>query len=294
MSWFSRCSWCAGPFKCGNCQRCTTVSFEDEIFYNPDSISNDETPDFSYHPTQPQTFSFNQLHCFRHKDSLKEGERCKRCTCKWCGYGLKEGFCWGCASRDGKSSIDVPNPNSFNDSPNEESTIPLNEINSQDPLSLEITSSSVEDLVPIPYESEDRSGSDSECDLPSCDDFFLIKVSERKSETFSNPLFDSNDDFTSSDKESLFDEDVPEENVLEDIESKVSYDFNLDEPTLLVTPFFDANKDECFDPGGNVKLLLHHDPSTPKISVASILEGFTDEPPLEENDDLFDLKFKEN
>nr|GFC08519.1 hypothetical protein [Tanacetum cinerariifolium] len=112
--------------------------------------------------------------------------------------------------------------------------------------------------------------------------------------TFSKHLFDSNDDFTSSDNESLFDEDVPEENVLDDIESKVSYDFNLDEPTLLVTPFFDANEDECFDPGGNVKLLLHHDPSTPKISVASILEGFTDELPLEENEDLFDLEFKEN
>ncbi|GKC66130.1 hypothetical protein Tco_1098728, partial [Tanacetum coccineum] len=33
---------------------------------------------------------------------------------------------------------------------------------------------------------------------------------------------------------------------------------------------------------------------TPKISVVSILEGFTDEPPLEENDDLFDLESKTN
>nr|GEZ88885.1 hypothetical protein [Tanacetum cinerariifolium] len=28
--------------------------------------------------------------------------------------------------------------------------------------------------------------------------------------------------------------------------------------------------------------------------VASILEGFTNEPPLEENNDLFDLEYKEN
>ncbi|GJY93048.1 hypothetical protein Tco_0508830 [Tanacetum coccineum] len=68
---------------------------------------------------------------------------------------------------------------------------------------------------------------------------------------FSNPLFNSNDDFTSSDDETLSDEDVPEENfkiysnplfdfdneyissdvnplfdeVLEDIESKDSYDY---------------------------------------------------------------------
>ncbi|GKG06879.1 hypothetical protein Tco_0329848, partial [Tanacetum coccineum] len=66
---------------------------------------------------------------------------------------------------------------------------------------------------------------------------------------------------------------------------------------LLVTPLSDFNEDEYFDPGGDVddiEFLLHRDPSTPKISVASILEGFTDEPPLEENDDLFDLESKEN
>nr|GEX66404.1 hypothetical protein [Tanacetum cinerariifolium] len=35
----------------------------------------------------------------------------------------------------------------------------------------EFIKSSVEDLVSIPSESEDTSGSDSECILPSCDDF---------------------------------------------------------------------------------------------------------------------------
>ncbi|GJU75848.1 hypothetical protein Tco_1272918 [Tanacetum coccineum] len=236
----------------------------------------------------------------------------------------------------------------------EESTNPLNKIDSQIPLPIAISpvlptlepndsliirnedlntipekesdefiKSSVEDLVPIPSEFEDTSESDSDCDLPSCDDFSPINVYEEKSVTFSNPLFDSNDDFTSSDDESLSDEDVPEDNVkiysnplfefddeyissdvnplfdevLENIESKDSYVSNLDEPALLVTPLSDFNEDECFDPGGDVdeiEFLLHHDPSTPKISVASILEGFTDEPPLEENDDLFDLESKEN
>ncbi|GJX95603.1 hypothetical protein Tco_0351401 [Tanacetum coccineum] len=88
----------------------------------------------------------------------------------------------------------------------EESTIPLNEITSQ------ISLSSVEDLVLIP------SGN------------FV---------TFSNPLFDANDDFTSSDDESLPEEDD-------------SYVSNLDEPALLVTPFSDANKDGCFDPRGDI------------------------------------------
>ncbi|GJU78375.1 hypothetical protein Tco_1275445 [Tanacetum coccineum] len=117
--------------------------------------------------------------------------------------------------------------------------------------------------------------------------------------TFTNPLFDSNDDFTSSDDESLSDEDVPEDNVK--IYSNPIFEFDDEyissDSALLVHTLSDANEDECFDPGGDVdgiELLLHRDPSTPKISVASILEGFTDEPPLEENDDLFDLESKEN
>nr|GEV45155.1 hypothetical protein [Tanacetum cinerariifolium] len=56
--------------------------------------------------------------------------------------------------------------------------------------------SSVENLVPIPSESEDES----ECDVPDCDDSQTINFS-----TFSNPLFD---DFTSSDDESSHDEDI--------------------------------------------------------------------------------------
>nr|GFB65584.1 hypothetical protein [Tanacetum cinerariifolium] len=73
-------------------------------------------------------------------------------------------------------------------------------------------------------------------------------------------------------------------------ECKDSYDPNLDESTFLVTPLSDSNEDEYFTPGDDVELLLYHDPSIPKMSVASILEGFIDEPPLEENADLFDLE----
>nr|GFC53569.1 hypothetical protein [Tanacetum cinerariifolium] len=67
----------------------------------------------------------------------------------------------------------------------------------------ELIKSSVEDFVTISSKSEDTFESDSECDLPSCDDFSPINVPEGKSVTFSKPLFDSNDDFTSSDDESL-------------------------------------------------------------------------------------------
>ncbi|GJZ55167.1 reverse transcriptase domain-containing protein [Tanacetum coccineum] len=112
----------------------------------------------------------------------------------------------------------------------------------------------------------------------SIDDFPPLDVLEEKSVTFSNPLFDSNNDFTSSDDESLPDEDVSKDNVkiysnplfefddeyissevnplfneeLEDIESNESCFSNLDDPDLSVTPLSDTNEDECFDPGGDI------------------------------------------
>ncbi|GKD59667.1 hypothetical protein Tco_1297176 [Tanacetum coccineum] len=130
--------------------------------------------------------------------------------------------------------------------------------------------------------------SDSKNVLPSCDDLSSINFPRNDSVAFSNPLFEFNDNFNSSDINPLFDE------VLEDIECKDSYDSNLDESTFLVTPLFDSNKDECLDPGDDIEFLFHHDPSTPLKSVAFILEGFINDPLFEENDDLFDLECKTN
>ncbi|GKB28712.1 reverse transcriptase domain-containing protein, partial [Tanacetum coccineum] len=66
--------------------------------------------------------------------------------------------------------------------------------------------SSVKNLNLTPSESEDLSDYVSECDLPFCDnspDF------NNDFEIFSNLLFNSNDDYTSSDDESSFEENVP-------------------------------------------------------------------------------------
>ncbi|GJV27062.1 hypothetical protein Tco_1383510, partial [Tanacetum coccineum] len=75
------------------------------------------------------------------------------------------------------------------------STIPKTE-------SDELIKFSVENLVPTPSESEDLSKDlsdiESECDVPVCDNFT----------TFSNPLFDVDNDFYSSDDKSFSDEDV--------------------------------------------------------------------------------------
>ncbi|GJU54551.1 hypothetical protein Tco_1228265 [Tanacetum coccineum] len=118
---------------------------------------------------------------------------------------------------------------------------------------------STEEIILIPRESEETSRSDSKNVLPSCDDFFSIKVPRGNSMTFSNPLFEFDVNFNNP----LFDE---------DIECKDSYDSNLDD---FPTPRFEF-------------------PSTPLKSVASILEGFIEDPPIKENDDLFDLECKTN
>ncbi|GKA98239.1 hypothetical protein Tco_0826176 [Tanacetum coccineum] len=64
----------------------------------------------------------------------------------------------------------------------------------------EVIKSSVENLVPIPSESEVTSVNESECDVPVDDE------SSPTFTTFSNPLFDSDNDFSSSDDESFSDE----------------------------------------------------------------------------------------
>ncbi|GJR64063.1 hypothetical protein Tco_0010128 [Tanacetum coccineum] len=135
-----------------------------------------------------------------------------------------------------------------------------------------------EEIVPIPRESEDTSRSDSKNILPSCDDFSSFNVPRDDFVTFSNPLFEFDVNFNSSDINPLFDEE------LEDIECKDSYDSNLDESTFLVTPLSDSNKDECLTPGDDIEFLLHYDPS----------KGFINDPPFEENENLFDLECKTN
>nr|GEU57342.1 hypothetical protein [Tanacetum cinerariifolium] len=67
----------------------------------------------------------------------------------------------------------------------------------QETESDEFIKSSVKNLVPSPSESEDEC----ECEVPYCDDFT----------TFSNLLFDADDDFSSSANESFSDKDIPKE-----------------------------------------------------------------------------------
>ncbi|GJX12147.1 hypothetical protein Tco_0202006 [Tanacetum coccineum] len=69
----------------------------------------------------------------------------------------------------------------------------------------EFIKSNVKNLVPTPSESEDASNG--QCELPICDDFPKSHLV-----TFSDPLFDIDENCTSSDDESFSEEDVPIEN----------------------------------------------------------------------------------
>nr|GEU62466.1 hypothetical protein [Tanacetum cinerariifolium] len=102
-----------------------------------------------------------------------------------------------------------------------------------------VIKSNVKNLVPIPCESEVTFDNESECDMPVNDESSLIFT------TFSNPLFDCNDVFTSSDDKSLSNEDVPMENFKiysnplfddeEIISTKIEEaDFDLEEEICLV------------------------------------------------------------
>nr|GEV27255.1 hypothetical protein [Tanacetum cinerariifolium] len=102
----------------------------------------------------------------------------------------------------------------------------------------EVIKSSVENLVPIPSESEVTSDNKSEFDVPVNDESSPIFT------TFSNPLFDCNDDFTSSD-DNLIDSSPKFDYLLEEFSGELTHidpippgieeaDFDLEEEIRLV------------------------------------------------------------
>ncbi|GJZ12274.1 hypothetical protein Tco_0547504, partial [Tanacetum coccineum] len=246
------CENCGGPHANFQCQPRNQNFYEPNLCYNSNSFGFDQPTQTSIDHQPPKEMSVREL-------LLQEKlHKALQAVCEKLNQ----------QEQAANLSTHTPEPSrrfNFIYDDDEESTIPLNEITSQIPPSNAITpvlpimepedslimgdenlstipeketdefiKSSVEEIVPIPSESDDTFDNNKGCDLPFCDN----------SMTFSNPLFDSNDDFTSSDDESFLEED--------DIESKDSYVSKLDEPALLVTPLSDTNEDECFDPGGDI------------------------------------------
>nr|GFC38539.1 hypothetical protein [Tanacetum cinerariifolium] len=137
------------------------------------------------------------------------------------------------------------------DDDDKEKTIPLRDIISQLPPSIVITTS----FPVLPIEDSEDSLIMGMRNLAlflkknqTNDDESLFDedVLEDNVKVYLNPVFEFDDEYISSDVNPLLNE------VLEDIKSKNFYDSNLDELALLVTPLFDSNKDECFNPGGDL------------------------------------------
>ncbi|GJS74460.1 hypothetical protein Tco_0707301 [Tanacetum coccineum] len=152
--------------------------------------------------------------------------------------------------------------------------------------------SSVEDLVPTTSESADLSDGESECDVPVGDESSLTFT------TFSNLLFDSKDGFTSSDNESLSDEDVPKENFKiypnpffddkEIISTKIDpHCFNVE--SYLIESLL--NRDTLIDSSPKFDYLLeefsgelaHADPIPP-----GVYDNSSPRPPKEHNSEIAD------
>ncbi|GJU41075.1 hypothetical protein Tco_1194032 [Tanacetum coccineum] len=147
---------------------------------------------------------------------------------------------------------DLPIPDSLIMEDEHLDTIPVTE-------SANTIKSSVEDLVPTPSESADLSDGESECDVPINDD-----SPESHFSTFDNPLFDSNDDF-SSDDESLSEEDIQK-----------------DEFKYFSNPLYDLDNEIIT----NEKIL----PNQKDLDVIdSIFDEFSlPQPPEESNSEYFD------
>nr|GFA63881.1 hypothetical protein [Tanacetum cinerariifolium] len=234
------CSWCGGPFNGGNCPGCSSVGSGNEFVYDPNPYSYNETPNFFIQPQQHQydTYScdlcgdspqygfdcqtrtplaYEQEPCYnqnfsnnyypQNSSSFPQQDLC--CENYEGPHELAEyintpgwnrpAFCNN-DEDDNEDYIIAITP----DFPITDSLIMENENLDTIPetKSDELIKSSVENLVPIPSESEDFSNVESECDMPDCDDSQTTNFS-----TFSNPLFD---DSTSSDDESSHEEVIHE------------------------------------------------------------------------------------
>nr|GEY34005.1 hypothetical protein [Tanacetum cinerariifolium] len=104
----------------------------------------------------------------------------------------------------------------------------------------EVAGSSIKNLVPIPREYEVTSDNESESNE-------LVKDDSSAFTTFSNPLFNDSDDFTSNDNESIHDKDVPIE------ESKV-----YPNPLFADDEIYSDELETHFEPNF-VKSLSNHD-----------------------------------
>ncbi|GJX14455.1 hypothetical protein Tco_0206213 [Tanacetum coccineum] len=147
--------------------------------------------------------------------------------------------------------------------------------------------SSVIDPVPIPSESADLSNGVSESDVPINDD-----SSKSQFMTFSNPLFDSNDDF-SSDDESLSEEEIQKDefkyfsNPLYDLDDEIITNEEIlpnQKDLDVVIPIPPGIDERCFNAESDLlESLLNRDSPIDFTKIDSIFDEFSLPRPLKES-----------
>ncbi|GKB00161.1 hypothetical protein Tco_0828154 [Tanacetum coccineum] len=144
--------------------------------------------------------------------------------------------------------------------------------------------SSVKNLNLTPSESEDYSDYVSECDLPFCDNSPNFN---NDYEIFSNPLFNSNADYTSSDDESSFEEDFLVENFKIYLNPLLEFDEEIF--SSEINPLYNkvledldsippGNENDHFNVESDlIELLLNKDTVITFSKIDFLLEEFADE-----------------
>nr|GEX98720.1 hypothetical protein [Tanacetum cinerariifolium] len=231
------------------------------LVYEPEPCYNQNFSDNAYTHDSPGVTSLIDHHCCYKCGVLLDDFFCHQCTCEFCGNGAHDGYNFPSQVRFIQTLPSFPHQY-----PSCENSIAiifdLPNVDPEDSLRMgdehldtiletkpaEFIKSSVKNLVPSPSDFEDLS--DSECDVPACDDFT----------TFSNLLFDADDDFSSSDNESFFNEDISKEIYLNPL---------FDEEIISMDPHhFNAESDLT-------KSLLNHDSLI--ISSSSKIDSLLDE-----------------
>nr|GEZ49116.1 P-loop containing nucleoside triphosphate hydrolases superfamily protein [Tanacetum cinerariifolium] len=125
----------------------------------------------------------------------------------------------------------------------------------------EVIKSSVKNHVPIPSEYEVTSDDESECDVPVKDESSPVFT------TFSNPIFDCIDDFTSSDDELLSNEDV----LMEDFKVYSNSLFDDEEiNSNKIDPYYFNAEYDLIESLSNQDTLFH---SSPKLDYLEEFSG---------------------
>ncbi|GJU04891.1 hypothetical protein Tco_1121321 [Tanacetum coccineum] len=196
------CLDCGDPVHGLYCRQCALIRktleevFQD--FQDTSKSSNDDTKlwlikAISLSKQDPgvnssQSPQINHNCCYECGDSLDD-IFCQRCTCKSCGKGAHL-----CYTKEGRRKANCGRASGLKDRYWKDSICYDDAMNYT--IAIHRLTTNVENLVPIPSESEGIS--DSVCDVPLCNDPTSLEAFKEHSET----IIDSNDDSTSSDDDS--------------------------------------------------------------------------------------------